>query len=93
MKHALFALALAAGAACADDIRVLSGGAAQSPLNAALPAFEVRSGHKVAIAFAPAGEIAKRIAAGVRAPRFSACEKNLNAVSSGASRSVVVRNS
>jgi molybdate transport system substrate-binding protein len=64
MKHALFALALAAGAACADDIRVLSGGAVQSPLNAALPAFEVRSGHKVAIAFAPAGEIAKRIAAG-----------------------------
>jgi molybdate transport system substrate-binding protein len=43
---------------------VLSGGAAQSPLQAALPAFEARTGHKVAIAFAPAGEIAKRVAAG-----------------------------
>ena len=64
MKHALFALALATGTACADEIRVLSGGAAQSPLQAALPAFEARSGHKVVIAFAPAGEIAKRVAAG-----------------------------
>ena len=64
MKHVLFAFALATGAACADEIRVLSGGAAQSPLQAALPAFEARSGHKVAIAFAPAGEIAKRVAAG-----------------------------
>jgi molybdate transport system substrate-binding protein len=43
---------------------VLSGGAAQSPLQAAIPAFEARTGHKVAIAFAPAGEIAKRVAAG-----------------------------
>ena len=48
----------------AAEILVLSGGAAQSPLNAALPAFEARSGHKVKIAFAPAGEIAKRVAAG-----------------------------
>lgn len=64
MKHALFALALATGAACADEISVLSGGAAQSPLQAALPAFEARSGHKVVIAFAPAGEIAKRVATG-----------------------------
>jgi molybdate transport system substrate-binding protein len=64
MKTVLLALALAAGAAAADEIRVLSGGAAQSPLQAALPAFEARTGHKVAIAFAPAGEIAKRVAAG-----------------------------
>lgn len=64
MKHVLFAFAFATGAAGADEIRVLSGGAAQSPLQAALPAFEARSGHKVAIAFAPAGEIAKRVAAG-----------------------------
>jgi molybdate transport system substrate-binding protein len=64
MKHVLIALALATGAVHADEIRVLSGGAAQSPLQAALPAFEARSGHKVAIAFAPAGEIAKRVAAG-----------------------------
>ncbi len=64
MKHVLFALALATGVVHADEIRVLSGGAAQSPLQAALPAFEARSAHKVAIAFAPAGEIAKRVAAG-----------------------------
>jgi molybdate transport system substrate-binding protein len=64
MKHVVYALALAAGSACADEIRVLSGGAARSPLQAALPAFEARTGHKVAIAFAPAGEIAKRVAAG-----------------------------
>ena len=64
MKHALLSLALVASTVSADEIRVLSGGAAQSPLQAALPAFEARTGHKVAIAFAPAGEIAKRVAAG-----------------------------
>jgi molybdate transport system substrate-binding protein len=64
MTRVLLALAFAAGAAAADEIRVLSGGAAQSPLQAVLPAFEARTGHKVAIAFAPAGEIAKRVAAG-----------------------------
>lgn len=64
MTRVLLALALATGAAAADEIRVLSGGAAQSPLQAALPAFEARTGHKVAIAFAPAGAIAKRVAAG-----------------------------
>jgi molybdate transport system substrate-binding protein len=64
MKHAFFALALATGAVSADEIRVLSGGAVQSPLQATLPTFEARSGHKVVIAFAPAGEIAKRVAAG-----------------------------
>lgn len=64
MKHALLSLALVASTVSADEIRVLSGGAAQSPLQAALPGFEARTGHKVAIAFAPAGEIAKRVAAG-----------------------------
>jgi molybdate transport system substrate-binding protein len=64
MKHAILAVALASAPAVADEIRVLSGGAAQSPLNAALPVFEARTGHKVAIEFAPAGVIAKRVAAG-----------------------------
>ena len=50
--------------AVAAEILVLSGGAAQSPLTAAVPAFESRSGHKVNFTFAPAGEIAKRVAAG-----------------------------
>lgn len=48
----------------AAEIQVLSAGAAQSPIKAALPAFESRTGHKVAIAFGPAGEIAKRVGAG-----------------------------
>ena len=48
----------------AAEILVLSGGAAQSPLNAALPAFECRAGHKVNIVYAPAGEIARRVGAG-----------------------------
>jgi molybdate transport system substrate-binding protein len=61
---ALAIAAIASTPAAAAEILVLSGGAAQSPLNAALPAFEARSGHKVKIAFAPAGEIAKRVAAG-----------------------------
>jgi molybdate transport system substrate-binding protein len=51
-------------AANGAEILVLSGGAAQSPLKAAVPAFEARSGHKVSFTFAPAGEIAKRVAAG-----------------------------
>ena len=54
-------VSVTAGAA---EIMVLSAGAAQSPLTAAVPAFESRSGHKVNFTFAPAGEIAKRIAAG-----------------------------
>jgi len=54
----------AAMAASGAEILVLSGGAAQSPLNAAVPAFEARTGHKVSFTFAPAGEIAKRVAAG-----------------------------
>jgi molybdate transport system substrate-binding protein len=64
MKHAVLAVVLVAAPAFGDEIRVLSGGAAQSPLKAALPVFEARTGHKVAIEFAPAGVIAKRVAAG-----------------------------
>ena len=61
---ALLIAAIASTPVAAAEILVLSGGAAQSPLNAALPAFEARSGHKVNIAFAPAGEIARRVGAG-----------------------------
>jgi molybdate transport system substrate-binding protein len=60
----LLSAAMAAMPVTAAEILVLSGGAAQSPLRAALPAFEARSGHKVNIAFAPAGEIARRVGAG-----------------------------
>lgn len=62
------ALALVAAAAVTPalgaEILVLSGGAAQSALKAVLPVFESRSGHAVKIDFAPAGAIAKRVAAG-----------------------------
>src|SRR5262245_52459270 len=61
---ALLIAAIASTPVAAAGILVLSRGAAQSPLNAALPAFEARSGHKVNIAFAPAGEIARRVGAG-----------------------------
>src|SRR4029453_14486414 len=61
---ALLIAAIASTPVAAAEILVLSGGAPQSPLNAALPAFEARSGHKVNIAFAPAGEIARRVGAG-----------------------------
>jgi molybdate transport system substrate-binding protein len=64
-RPAALAIALLASTpVAAAEILVLSGGAAQSPLRAALPAFEARSGHKVSIAFAPAGEIARRVGAG-----------------------------
>jgi molybdate transport system substrate-binding protein len=59
----LGALALTATANAAE-ILVLSGGAVRSPLAATVPSFESRTGHKVAITFAPAGEIAQRIGAG-----------------------------
>ena len=59
-----FALFAVAAPVAAAEVLVLSGGAAQSPLNAALPAFESTLGAPVKIAFAPAGEIAKRVAAG-----------------------------
>jgi len=55
---------IAATPVAAAEILVLSGGAAQSPLKAALPEFEARTGRKVTIAFAPAGEIARRVGAG-----------------------------
>jgi molybdate transport system substrate-binding protein len=60
----MIALVATASSVNAAEILVLSGGAAKSPLTAVLPAFEQRFGHKVTITFAPAGEIAKRVAAG-----------------------------
>jgi molybdate transport system substrate-binding protein len=59
----LGALAMTAAASGAE-ILVLSGGAVRSPLLAVVPSFEARSGHTVRFTFAPAGEIAERLAAG-----------------------------
>jgi molybdate transport system substrate-binding protein len=52
------------GTASAAEILVLSGGAVEAPLGAAIPSFESRSGHRVRLTFAPAGEIAARLGAG-----------------------------
>jgi len=60
----LLAMGVATTGVSAAEILVLSGGAVRSPLAPVLPMFEHRSGHKVNITFAPAGEIAKRVAAG-----------------------------
>jgi molybdate transport system substrate-binding protein len=48
----------------AADIKVLSPGATEGVLNALLPRFEQSSGHRVAINFGPAGNIANRVRKG-----------------------------
>lgn len=48
----------------AAEITVMSGGAVKSAFSAAAEAFEKKSGSKVRAAFAPAGELRKRIQAG-----------------------------
>jgi molybdate transport system substrate-binding protein len=60
----LFGALAATTTVCAAEIRILSGGAAKSALSAVIPAFESRSRDTVSITYAPAGEIAKRVAAG-----------------------------
>jgi len=64
IAFATFGLLAVTTAASAAEILVLSGGAAQSALGAVLPVFEARTGHRVNIAYAPAGEIARRVGAG-----------------------------
>jgi molybdate transport system substrate-binding protein len=61
---ALAASLLAAFNAAAADITVLSAGAVKSAFTEAVKAFEAKSGHKVDAAFAPAGDLRKKIAAG-----------------------------
>ena len=56
--------ALAAGAAMAAEIRVLSAGAVEPGLRAAAAAFKKQSGHDVNITFNTAPEIRKRIGGG-----------------------------
>jgi molybdate transport system substrate-binding protein len=55
---------MAAMAAHAAEITVLSGGAIKSAFTEAAAAWEKKTGDKVVVTFAPAGEMQKRIAAG-----------------------------
>ena len=61
-------LAALAGAASlqagAVEVSVLSGGAVKTAFTAAAAAWERETGHKVSAAFAPAGEMRRRVAAG-----------------------------
>jgi molybdate transport system substrate-binding protein len=59
-------MGLAAGAAFAAEVTVLSAGAVKSGFTEAAAAWEKQSGNVVRATFAPAGEIAKRLAAGER---------------------------
>lgn len=61
---ALLALALAAGPAAADTVKVLTSGAFKQVVVAMVPAFEARTGHKVEVANDTAGALAKRVAGG-----------------------------
>lgn len=68
----------------AADIRVYSGGAPQTPLQALAPAFEQRTGHKVIFTFALVTDIQEKLAAGEKAdvvllpvPLLAATEKKI----------------
>ena len=60
------ALAIAANAASAAEVTVMSGGAVKSALADAAAAWQKKSGHAVSAAYAPAGDLRKKIAAGER---------------------------
>ena len=62
----LIALGALASQARADDIKVLTAGAFKQVVVAAVPAFEARTGHRVAVQNDTAGALSKRIAAGER---------------------------
>lgn len=68
MKTSLAALAAAgfgiAANASATEVTVMSGGAVKSAFTEASAAWEKKTGHKVKAAFAPAGELRKKVAAG-----------------------------
>jgi len=86
MKLGFAALAAAciaiAAPVLAAEITVMSGGAVKSGFTAASSRWEKASGNKVSVAFAPAGDLRKKIAAGERADiliipveNFAALEK------------------
>jgi molybdate transport system substrate-binding protein len=60
-------LSIAATAANADEIRVLSGGGARGALRAVIPEFERATGHKVHSTFAHVSVVQQKLAAGEKA--------------------------
>jgi molybdate transport system substrate-binding protein len=69
-----------AGAARADEIRILSAGAVKSPVSELIARFERETGHKVSAEFATAGELAKKLAANERADILIMPAENLDGV-------------
>jgi molybdate transport system substrate-binding protein len=67
-RRALVALVLLGtfgfGSAAAVELRLLSGGAVEPGLKPAVAAFEAATGHRVALTFNPAPQLAARLAAG-----------------------------
>ena len=61
---ALLAAALASAPAAAQELRILSAGAAKAVLAEAVPAFEKKTGTKIDIDYAPVGPIMKRLGDG-----------------------------
>jgi len=57
-------LALAAGAARADELAVLAAGATESTLRLALPSFEAQTGHTVKVSYGAVGLLRDRVLAG-----------------------------
>lgn len=79
---ALICLAMASTAALAKELVVFSAGAVKPALSALVPAWEARSGHRLNITYAAAGDLRKKLAAGERADivilpleNFAAVEK------------------
>ena len=78
----LIALAMASSTAFAKDLVVFSAGAVKSALSALVPVWEARSGHRLIVTYASAGELRGKLAAGERADivilpleNFAAVEK------------------
>src|SRR4051812_40163367 len=74
---ALAASLLLAGPALAADITVMSGGAVKSAFTESAKAWERKTGNKVDAAFAPAGDLRKKIAAGESADVLIVPRENL----------------
>ena len=76
-------LATASTGALAKELVVFSAGAVKSALSALVPVWEARSGHRLLVTYAAAGDLRRKLAAGERADivilpleNFAAVEKD-----------------
>ena len=76
----LAAAAFAAGTALAAEVTVMSGGAVKSAFADAAAAWQKKSGNTVAAAYAPAGDLRRKIGAGERADILIIPAENLAAL-------------